>query len=871
MKKYLIKLLVILSMFVCIFTVNAATGLTITVTYKEGHEAYGKVQYTVDDGTTWVDVEQDNQEIPGDVESMKIRVVPKEFYEVWFSTGPHLTDAGPGVEFSAGGTDDAKALLIGDGYPVTLDTNLAISLTGIEFHESTAVRNVDVSVSISTADDSEKPIEYWEDKIPSRFNFFIGGGLEFEFGGDNLTWKDEILPPNATGVSTTSRVEYEINYDNSGEVEFMYHISNASTEVASLIINDDDYTDYCPHTDQEILDNIAEGGRTTKDVAFNIPYSTSYNIQVVLTFNDMMGGFGWNYLPEETQSGDTREDCIAHGTLTFVKGEYNGETYNSVAEWNAAGYIFDWQDGDKNYTDERDAWGSAAFPKGAKITMELIPDAGYQLVSLYGDDNLVAEEEVGVYTITMAGGMNSHLMAKFEETDNEAKSTHGDVSTGSIDIMENNIEDLVDNGTIRLNIKEASNPAVDEFEAKAQEEEVEIQTYLDINLDNIIHKAKSTSDDAWTTNKDLSTLTNPAEVAIELKEEINGEVVVLHETHDGDIEVLEARKDGNTIYFETTSFSDYALANRSGSLSIDVVAENGAPSSDNPESASADDAGIMLIVEPDDGYVYDHLEPTGIEEDDENGYSVLLSGWPTVGIMINKMPNNDVSFMVYFVEGVEITFDANGGEPGEMWQDSVLIKKGQHEESPFRIFDDLIRAPEGKEYDGVIIDGVAYGPDDPYDFNDSVTIVYQWRDSSGGDEEDCIIHFDLDGADPGPYYEGDTTVTKGDTITIPGADEIAALAVTPECKEYGGFIFNGVTYLPGSQFTVPDTDEMTAKIKWNDAHDWGEWKTIKEATETQTGLKRRECKNNPNHYQTEVIPAKGRTTPRREVPDTKVR
>lgn len=869
MKKYLIKLLVIISLFTCVFTVNAATGLTITVTYKEGHEAYGKVQYTVDDGTTWVDIEQDNQEIPGDVESMKIRVVPNEFYEAWFSTGPHLTDAGPGVEFSAGGTDDEKALLIGDGYPVTLDTNLAISLTGVEFHESTAERNVNVSVSISTADDSEKPIEYWEDNIPSRFNFFIGGGLEFEFGGENLTWKDEILPPNATGVSTTSPVGYEINYDNSGEVEFMYHISNASTEVASLIINDVDYTAYCPHTDQEILDNIAPGARSTEDISFNIPYSTSYNIQVVLTFNDMMGGFGWNYLPEETQSGDTREDCIAHGTLTFVSGWYNGETYGSVAEWNNAGNIFNWTDGDKNYIDERDAWGSAAFPKGAKITMRLVPDPGYQLTSLYGDENIKAQNDVGVYSITMTGGMNSHLMATFEKVGSETKVTHDAVSEGSISIADNyDLSNHIDHGTLRLNVDPASNPSED-FNTKAEEEEAEIQEYFDLNLDNIVNKPTALKEEPWITNEVVDTLTEAATVSITLKDALEGEAVVLHEKHDGTIEVIENvqyNAETKTVTFSTSSFSNYALGSRSsGTYNIDLTTDgHGEADGDNADSAAADETGIMLIVIPDDGYVYDYVEAEGINEDDTNGYSVLLSGWPDVAIMINKMPANDVSFMVHFAEAVEITYDANGGIPGELWRDTQLIKQGQHEDNPFNIFDDLIKAPEGKEYDGVIIDGVAYGPDDPYDFNDSVTIVYQWKDVTNQDE--CIIHFDLDGAKPGPYYEEEATLPKGEKITIPNIEEIKGLVVIPECKEYSGFILNGKIYEPGSEFEVPNEDEITIKIYWKDNHNWLEWTIITEATETKTGLRKRICKNNPEHYQIEIIPIKAK----REVPDTKV-
>ena len=40
-------------------------------------------------------------------------------------------------------------------------------------------------------------------------------------------------------------------------------------------------------------------------------------------------------------------------------------------------------------------------------------------------------------------------------------------------------------------------------------------------------------------------------------------------------------------------------------------------------------------------------------------------------------------------------------------------------------------------------------------------------------------------------------------------------------------------------------------------HDWGEWKVVKEPTETVAGEKQRVCRNDPSHIEKEVIPAKG--------------
>ncbi len=44
-------------------------------------------------------------------------------------------------------------------------------------------------------------------------------------------------------------------------------------------------------------------------------------------------------------------------------------------------------------------------------------------------------------------------------------------------------------------------------------------------------------------------------------------------------------------------------------------------------------------------------------------------------------------------------------------------------------------------------------------------------------------------------------------------------------------------------------------------HDWGEWTVVKEATTTETGLKRRVCKLDATHIEEEVIPKKSETNP----------
>ena len=559
---------------------SALNNFDITIDFAEGYDpAQGHVEYQIDGGA-WVSVSEDNTTIPvtEDVTNLLFKVVPAEYYEVNFGNGPHLTD-GVGVAFEAGAEDPEmqakRDLLIGDGYPATLTDGLgSVVLSNIAFRAGAgSERHANVSIDI---DSTGQGLEYWNGDYPSRITFFIetpqgdeNGGMIKWGGTDNLQWKgnytiDGVFVKDADGVSTINPVEITYDYNGSGFVTIPVGISNASTQITSFKVNGDEFADQCPQTDDEFLSSLDAARSVTFEIT-NVPYNdTEYVIEIEAVFNDLMGGFGWNYLPEETQSGDDREDCIAHGTLSFIQGEYDGMVFDNAGAWNDYRYngvaqIFEWHDGDKNYTDEHDAWGSAAFPRGAIITFKLIPDEGYQLTSLFGDKNLEPQEEPGVYKIEMTGGMNSHLMATFTPTEDAVKINNGAVANGEVSGLENPHGE----GTMKLNLDEAdiNGESRDGFETKAEEEEVEIQEYIDINLANTIYKATEDPDEAW--DRPVAELESPASIKLELSKDYEGkELVIIHE-HDGQYEVIPVEFDGrNTISFETKSFSNYAIATK---------------------------------------------------------------------------------------------------------------------------------------------------------------------------------------------------------------------------------------------------------------------------------------------------------------------
>ena len=579
MKKLVIKLLVIIAMFTCVFTVNAKTlnGLKIAVSLGSWDDGHGSFDFKINDTGEWISIPDSEKDqwnyghatIEDQViNSIRVRIVPDSNSEYFYiyeidEYGPLLNIGGQHIYLKQ--NQDAYDAILGEGYLIdfanypTISDPATISLEGAAFRALTA-RETSVTTSISTDPDSLNPITYKNETIPSPFNFIIGGGQDFEFGADNLTWKDDTLPPNATGVSTTNSVGYTI-VKNGNFIPFKFNFTDINTKIKSLIINGVEYKDETPQTDEEIVAKIADDRQSTKPTTFYIPYADTYNIQVVLTYVDTnhQGNLKWTYLPETSLEGDDKLDSINRGTLSYVSGKYEDTTYTTIDDWKAAGDLFDWKDGNKNYGEDTSAsWGEASFAKGSELTINLLPDPGYQLTSLF-DNKFELGTNIGDYTLSLPSGKTYHLEATFDQTDNEVKNNHTALASGSIG-FDGELSSIIDNGTIRLNIKEVTNPS-EAFETKATEEEVEIKEYLDLSLENIIHKAKATSDDAWVTTKDLSTLSDNANVSLVLNESLGNSVVVLHEKTDGSIEIIDSTYDEETktVSFATKSFSTYAL------------------------------------------------------------------------------------------------------------------------------------------------------------------------------------------------------------------------------------------------------------------------------------------------------------------------
>ena len=294
----------------------------------------------------------------------------------------------------------------------------------------------------------------------------------------------------------------------------------------------------------------------------NIDKADTYNIEIEARYpNDneqFLGNFLWDYNPEGYTGPD---DKILNATLTFVEAEYNGHTYKTVEEINGLGGVYIWKDAERKstYENDRDGLGEAQFPVGTKLTLKIIPDAGYQLVD-FGINGGVFEtqEEIGTYTFVVKGGP-FHLQANLAQVEDAVKTKSEKIESGSITL--GGTESSMAVGTARLDIEDVTlnKEQIGSFEEAAKG--YDIKDYIDISLFNTVFKGKETA--SWDT--EVKDLQNDATIALKLEEDVNGdEVVIVHEKHDGTYEIIQVEYDDetNTIIFKTKSFSNYAIATK---------------------------------------------------------------------------------------------------------------------------------------------------------------------------------------------------------------------------------------------------------------------------------------------------------------------
>ena len=143
-----------------------------------------------------------------------------------------------------------------------------------------------------------------------------------------------------------------------------------------------------------------------------------------------------------------------------------------------------------------------------------------------------------------------------------------------------------------------------------------------------------------------------------------------------------------------------------------------------------------------------------------------------------------------------ITFDGNGGK----WHmDPVTVEDGSQYDLPGSSF----IAPDGKEFDGWLVNGVKKNPGDRITVTSDLTIQAQWRNKA---PEQATISFS---AGEGSGTMADEKINIGSNYTLP-ANGFKA----PSGKEFKAWLVNGVEYQPGA--IIPVNADTTITALWKE-------------------------------------------------------
>ncbi len=496
------------------------------------------------------------------VSSLELTITPNSGYT------PNLVEYGPAY---------------GEGQTVTGEWSRELTLTK---------NNGTYSYSLPINPQSTEPINLRVSFIDTKL---IMSTITYTYVGEpaSITIGKNMIP---SGVLSNEEITYKtaLKPDADGKVEFKLAIPfNMFMSELWIKSGDGEFIDYSselPDNYEELL-NAFSGQFTC--ITVKVPIADSYEIQTTATDAKWdpdpdktqlaVGNFLWFY---DENACEDKNDMVKNATLEIVSVYYNGVEYSGEELYVGAGFPgsglgeakFDYMEWDENIKDGEIidgkvvggtvVNGEAVLPAGSIVTIRLKPNYGTQLVGV-GINNMnfkASSDEMYTYTFTVGPG-NFHLSADFQPIPDAVEPSSNAISGGSISLG----ADTVDSGSAVLYVGDAnlSNANKTNFDNLAETNSMAVSSYLDINLDKVVYQGKAPVKDATTGeysnvwSEELNDLKNPAIITLQLAEDIGtSNVKVLHEKHDGTIEVIDAvyNPSTKTLTFQTSSFSNYAIA-----------------------------------------------------------------------------------------------------------------------------------------------------------------------------------------------------------------------------------------------------------------------------------------------------------------------
>ena len=196
--------------------------------------------------------------------------------------------------------------------------------------------------------------------------------------------------------------------------------------------------------------------------------------------------------------------------------------------------------------------GHFAAAPGAKITIKLTPDYGYQLsgVQLNGGATLEAQKDVSTFTFTMPD-TSIHFKGIFTKSEDAVVTTGNTVKNAAIA----NGANAANSGNLELKVSD--NTDYNTAAATALVSDAVAAEAVDLSLNQVVSKGNGTN---WETG--ITEFEKPITLSLALKDyDANYDYTVVR-NHNGKLTALDTTAINGTVSFATNQFSTYVIVKK---------------------------------------------------------------------------------------------------------------------------------------------------------------------------------------------------------------------------------------------------------------------------------------------------------------------
>lgn len=477
---------------------TGSTGNLTFASFDSTDISLGEVQWKNGDADTW-----HTQTTTGDVTATNVRIVVKENANL----GQHMA-------LRIGGNDILQTNL------ETLKSNEGLTLKADGKYQ---FEHIEFSSAAGGSGGEEQPPQ------PPASQ-----GIEFVLEGNAKDKFDTLIATGDTANNIYVKVNEDTSYQKINDLikskmvtvsqDGRYQFADSVKKVSLYVKYDANYM-------VQFMPNVAGIG-FSENAPLVLDGSGSQHIQIDKKVNTIT----WAY--DDVRYG--KDAYLEHGTAEIIA--VNG---TPVAQLPKDPDNFAANAGNKD-------GGHFAADPGAKITIKLTPDYGYQLsgVQLNGGATLEAQKDVSTFTFTMPD-TSVHFKGIFTKSEDAVVTTGNTVKNAAIA----NGANATNSGNLELKVSDNTN--YNTAAATALVSDAVAAEAVDLSLNQVVSKGNGTN---WETG--ITEFEKPITLSLALKDyDANYDYTVVR-NHNGKLTALDTTAINGTVSFATNQFSTYVIVKK---------------------------------------------------------------------------------------------------------------------------------------------------------------------------------------------------------------------------------------------------------------------------------------------------------------------